>query len=133
MPPVVDLEWDKKNKHAPDRWKDRTPGEIVAIALEWLNWVRKTTGRTPMLYTARSWWRERGIPEFDFAKFSDFRIWIADYSRSARAVEIPAVPNKATCNLWQFSESSKLSKGYEGGLDANVFKGTEEQFLADFR
>ncbi len=131
LPPVMDLEWDIGSSGV-DRWKNLTPDQIVTKALTWLNRVQELTGRAPMVYTARSWWRERKIPESDIAKFSNFRIWIADYSNSSLASEVPAVPAGGAPDLWQFSDKSTLSIGYGGNLDANIFKGTEEQFFSTF-
>jgi lysozyme len=132
MPPVVDLEWDIAHANGPDRWAGQTPKQIEDTALAWLNYVEQQTHRVPVLYTARSWWRERNIPESDFAKFAHYKVWIADYSSSHRAVEIPAVPANNHWHIWQFSAAAKLSAGYGGGMDANIYKGTEQQFLTDF-
>ena len=134
MPPVLDLEWDKTESH-PDRWKDHDPGKIIEKALTWLRIVKEKTGRTPLLYTAQAWWRERGIPEkelFDQLSLSQYKIWIADYSPSSRAVEVPTVPTDAPWILWQFSEKATLPLPYDQGVDATIFKGPESQFYLDF-
>lgn len=41
------------------------------------------------------------------AAFSRYGLWIADYSKSSRAVEVPTVPNAARWTLWQFTSSAK--------------------------
>jgi len=132
LPPVMDLEWDIAVANGPDRWAKLKPAAIEAAALAFLQRVQELTGRTPIIYTARSWWRSVGIAESEIKKFSQYPIWIADYSNSALASETPAVPNKETAALWQFSSSSKLTGSFKNGLDANIFFGTEDDFLATF-
>ena len=133
MPPVVDLEWDITQSDRTDRWQSHTPDEIIDITLAWLKRVEERTGRIPVVYTARTWWRERQIPEESFDKLSHYKVWIADYSRSARATETPPTINRSRWHIWQFSETAELSQGYDGPLDADIYKGTEDQFAADFQ
>lgn len=133
LPPVLDLEWDIATKNGPDRWQTHAPDAILDAVLAWLARVKDKTQRIPIVYTARSWWQQRGIPEEKFAVLKDYKVWIADYSNSARALETPAVPNKSGFDLWQFSETAKLSTGYGGTLDANVYFGDDLKFLKDFQ
>jgi lysozyme len=132
MPAVLDLEWDIVRQGGPDRWVGQDPDAIIQKALDWLKYVGEQTGRTPMLYTARAWWRERIGSEQKFSRFDGYKIWIADYSKSSRAVEVPGVPNGAPAALWQFSESAKLAGGFAGSVDANIYKNTEDKFYSDF-
>jgi lysozyme len=133
LPPVLDLEWDIATKNGPDRWQQHNPDEIIQMVLAWLDRVRARTQKTPIVYTARSWWHDRGIPEEKFALLKDYKIWIADYSSSSRAVETPGVPNNSPFDLWQFSEAAVLSNGYGGKLDADVYFGDDLKFLNDFQ
>ena len=134
MPPVVDLEWDVARPNTPDRWLGQRPSDIVQKALIWLSHVKAKTGRAPMLYTSLAWWRERGIPESEIAKFSEFPLWIADYSESRRAIERPPTPGGARWHVWQFTDRARLSVGYPAnrGIDANIFHGTSDQFITAF-
>ena len=122
MPPVLDLEWDIVRQGAPDRWIGQDPDLIIRKVLAWLQFVENATYRTPMVYTARAWWRERIGSENKFSQLDRYKVWIADYSRSSQAVEIPKVPNGAEAALWQFTESAKLAGGFIGAIDANVYK-----------
>jgi len=133
LPPVLDLEWDKASAGGPDRWQGHSPDAILDAVLAWLGRVKEKTQRTPIVYTARAWWRERGIADEKWARLKDYRIWIADYSNSSRAVEIPAVPNKGAFDIWQFSETAQMASGYGGKLDANVYFGDDLKFLNDFQ
>jgi lysozyme len=131
MPPCLDLEWDRTSTN-PDRWKGQDVDKILAKAKKWLEIVEKETGRTPILYTARSWWKERGISEGKLAVFDKYKIWVADYSTSHKAAEKPAIINGKQQTLWQFADDSSLATGYAGGLDANIYYGTSEDFKKDF-
>lgn len=132
MPPVMDLEWDKASANAADRWSSHSAKEIVSIALAFLNRVEQLTGRVPMMYSARSWFRERGIPDSEISKFAKYAIWAADYSKASLKSENPGSPGNAKPALWQFSESSTIAKIYPEAIDASIFRGTEQEFLIRF-
>jgi lysozyme len=133
MPPVVDLEWDITSQDSYDRWQGQSPQAILQKLLSWLTLVETKTGRTPMIYTSAAWWKERIKDEAQFAALSRYMVWIADYSSSAKAVENPAVPNKAAWSLWQFTANARLASGYDQGLDASIFKGTAAGFYRIFQ
>jgi lysozyme len=127
LPPVMDLEWDKENADAPDRWAALTPDQIVATTRAWLTAVQQKTGRKPMIYTSWAWWKGR-IGQERLKEFADTPLWIADYSESARAIEVPTLPAGTEWTLWQFTESATMAAGYDGDFDANIFKGSTAQF-----
>jgi lysozyme len=133
MPPVLDLEWDIATKNGPDRWQGQGPDEIIDTVLAWLKRVEERTHKIPIVYTARTWWHERGIPEEKFARLNHYKVWVADYSKSSHAVETPVVPNNSHFDLWQFTEQAQLSKGYGGKLDANIYYGNDKKFVSDFQ
>ena len=91
MPPCLDLEWDKRRLGDPDRWTNQSADEILAKTLAWLQETKALTGRTPLVYTSAQWWRERHIPNEKIGLLKDYPIWIADYSKSGKASEKPAV------------------------------------------
>jgi lysozyme len=131
MPPCLDLEWDR-TRATEDQWKGQDPNKVADVALECLDRIETETGRTPCLYTARSWWRSIGLNESRFNDFSRYKAWIADYSISHKAREKPSVPLDKPTHLWQFASDATLTAGYKGGVDANIYKGTKEQFRTDF-
>jgi lysozyme len=98
----------------------------------WLDRTKELTGRTPMIYTALAWWSDRKIPEADFDQFKEYPIWIADYSKSHKATEMPGIINKRKQTLWQFADDAKLTVGFKEGLDANLFYGTRADFNKAF-
>ncbi|MDR5766155.1 MULTISPECIES: GH25 family lysozyme [unclassified Caballeronia] len=130
MPPVVDLEWDKAAKDAPDRWQYRTPPEIITMVKAFMVKVETELKRTPMIYTARSWWHERVGSESQFAALSNYPLWLADYSRKSRATEIPNTINGTHWALWQYTDAAKMAMGFDGDFDANVFKGKTQDFYS---
>jgi lysozyme len=133
LPAVLDLEWDIAKKNGPDRWQGQSPDEILDKVLAWLKRVEEKTKKIPIVYTAKAWWRDRGIPEEKFARLRHYKVWIADYSKSSHAVEIPVVPNNSHFDLWQFTEQAQLATGYGGKLDANIYYGSDKKFISDFQ
>jgi lysozyme len=128
MPPVLDLEWDVARPGNPDRWINQTADQILDKALIWLKAVEISTGRKPLIYTNKVWWKERIGSESKFAKLSQYKVWIGDYSATDRAIEVPSVPNGAPWLLWQFTASSRFATGFADKVDADVFKGSSDQF-----
>jgi lysozyme len=132
MPPCLDLEWDRTSTN-PDRWKGQSPDDILQKALDWLKEVQRRTNRKPMVYTALSWWHDRGLPVEKIQLFKDYPIWVADYSRSHKASEQPSIIGGRKQDIWQFAEDARLTTGYPGGsLDANIYDGSLDQFRKDF-
>jgi lysozyme len=131
LAPCVDLEWDRTSDN-PDQWKGQEPDVILAKTLKWLQIVEMRTKRKPIIYTARSWWRERIQDEKKLELLDKYSIWIADYSTSHKATEKPSVINGKRQMLWQFTDDASLSTGYNQGMDANIYYGTVAQFETDF-
>lgn len=144
LPPCLDLESDLRKDAAKkwiivaetgeklDFWKGQEPDEIMGKILKWLRRVEERTGRIPIVYTSRGWWRDRIKDDKKFAVLKRYPIWIANYPESGRpANESPKVPNDQSWALWHFSESARMRDAeiIPGNLDANVFKGT----LVNFR
>ncbi|MQB34174.1 GH25 family lysozyme [Rhizobium rhizogenes] len=134
LPPVVDLEWDVKRNSPGDGWSKKSPDQILTSVLAFLHYLEANGApmKKPMIYTARAWWKERIGADARFVDLKDYQVWIADYSKSSQATEIPKVPNNATYDLWQFTENAKVGIGYKKSLDANIFKGSEDEFRARF-
>ncbi len=135
MPPVLDLEWETYKRKPIDLWKGHDPDRIVQKAVTWLTIVKQKTGRTPILYTSYSWWRERGIQDkrlFAELDKGHYKIWIADYSDFARSLEVPAVPPNTPWILWQFTDRARLPQNYKHGVDATIFNGLSTKFYQDF-
>lgn len=132
MPPAMDLEWDKANATAPDRWQGRSPDQILTMAKAFLEAVEAGIGRKPLIYTAQSWWHERIGQDSRLADLAGYPLWLADYTQKSRIPELPRTINGAPWALWQFTESAQMPIGYGRGFDANIFKGGEADFYKTF-
>ena len=111
LPPVLDIEWDK-------RAKGIKPPEIIAWCLEFLNRVEDATGRTPMVYTGRNFWRWKLARTAELARFP---LWQVQYSKKRKKPrEIEGWP----ATIWQWSHTERVP-GIRGKVDANRFLGTE--------
>jgi lysozyme len=144
LPPSLDLEWDLREpvvgcqqdaivtiKRADgtqvskcDFWGLVSPDEIINRVLALANDVKMKTGKNPALYTNAAWWKARVRDPAKFLQVRMLPIWIADYSSSGLATEIPAVPHGEKFAIWQFSERAVLGRGgIPGRVDANIFPG----------
>ena len=129
MPPVMDLEWDRAKSNAPDRWAGRRPEEILKMAKAFLAAVAEGTGRTPVIYTAQSWWHERIGADALVTQLSAYPIWLADYSEKSRSPETPRSINGTSWALWQFTEHARIYQSDVGDFDANIFRGARPEFF----
>lgn len=149
LPPTLDLEWDVRvgpdhkvitdpNGKAHDFWTGPPgsntpvpPDEILRRTLAYLSAVKAATGRIPLVYTNREWWRQRIGSESRIAALSGYPIWIADYGTSGRAVETPSMVNNGQWLLWQFSNKGRFTTGglpSARTIDVNVFSGSVASF-----
>jgi lysozyme len=131
LPPVLDLEWDVTPGN-PDRWRGRGKQYILDQTLGCLDRIQQRTGKTPIVYTAKAWFGAETLPLSEFSKLSAYPLWIADYNNKRKLSEKPDVPGGAKPLIWQFTDRAKLAAGFDGGLDASVFYGTEQEFRKAF-
>jgi lysozyme len=134
LPPVMDIEWTDGANPENDGWKNKSSDEIVEIALKWLTAVEAATGRTPVIYTSRVWWRDR-ITDAKLGQFERYPIWLAQYvPESAKGQEAPKnLPQQWTkWAIWQFTESGGFKVGLQTNVDVSVFKGPLEKFHERF-
>jgi len=128
MPPVVDLEWDKASIDGPDRWQGRSAADIAAMVDAFLTRVKADLNRTPMIYTARSWWDDRMKNHTMSPTMKAAGLWVADYSKSSRASEVPRTIAGVSWALWQFTNAATMAMGFTAGFDANIWKGPRADF-----
>jgi len=124
MPPVVDLEWDKATRTAPDRWQNYLAKDIAAVVDAFVIEVRTQLHRAPMIYTTSVWWNERmkAMPMTTTMKTTP--LWLADYSKSSRASEVPRTIGDSKWALWQFTDSGTMATGLSDAFDTNIYKGS---------
>jgi lysozyme len=112
LPPVLDLEdAGALNPTQLSRWT-RT----------WLRRVTLLTGRNPILYTGRLFWRQKMS---NTAGFTAYPLWVASYG-------VPSPPlfgGWKRYTFWQYTDNGRLA-GSGLRLDLNVFKGSSAQLRA---
>lgn len=136
LPPAVDLEWDRLCKDCADRWtsNNRSAADIIATAREFLDRIREKTGRTPLLYTNKSFLADHQISsEAQIGELTHgVKVWIFDLSESDLNLELPDPEKNLAHSLWQFSWGSKLPVEYTKDLDVDYFKGSAQEFATAF-
>lgn len=114
LPPVLDLELAN----------GQSPEEINEWAHEFMERVEEKTGRQPMMYTYRSFWR---VEMGDTTDFSEYPLWLAAYQDEPPTDDIPGGWDQMT--IWQRSETGKVD-GLITPVDLDVFNGTEADLKA---
>ncbi len=112
LPPVLDLE-DSGNL---------SPTHLALWCRTWLGRVRALTGRTPILYTYGSFWRDHLRNSRHFAAYP---LWLASYG-----VPKPArLGGWSSYTFWQYTESGRMA-GSGSLVDLSVFNGSKRQLVA---
>lgn len=113
LPPVIDVETDS----------DLSDDQVTAAVRTWVDYVRATIGREPIVYAGLySWPRLTGG-----ADLTTSPLWIAQYTSAA----CPDIPAPWTSWLfWQHSNTGQVDGVESGELDVNVFNGTYDQLRA---
>lgn len=115
LPPVLDLEWDKKARGV-------RPDEVIDWALAWLEHVEDALNQTPILYTGRSFWRYK-LAQTDV--FQRYPLWLAQYKKkrvSGKDVPAKEIPEHPWA-FWQFTSSAKVAGVSSKKCDVNYFLG----------
>lgn len=109
LPPVLDVET-----------LDDLPAKNVVVQMQqWLTYVAKRTGRTPILYTNVSTWDALGSPDF-----SGYPLWLARWEAECP----PPLAGFSRWHFWQHSSAGQV-EGIEGAVDLDWYNGT----LAELR
>jgi lysozyme len=109
LPPVVDVESDSGMK-----------SNLVANVQTWLNTVAQGLGRTPIIYTAPSYWNANLT-----SAFGHYPLWVAEYGVSSPK----PVNGWDEWTFWQYSSTGKIA-GVNGEVDLDYFNGTQAAFAA---
>lgn len=114
LPPVIDMEWDKKSADEPDRWESKSPEEIVSMAQTLLERIESELGVKPVIYTNKSWWEARigSVGEV----LSKYPLWMSRYGLFNELN--PPIMDGFDWLIWQFTEHGKID-GISGTVDVN--------------
>ena len=116
LPPIMDFEVSG-GLSAPDliTWGQTFLAELMA-----------RTGRVPMIYTYRYFWRTALL---NSAAFTRYPLWIADYTAGAKAPTSPLVGGWSRWTMWQWTSTAAVA-GLAGSVDNSHFNGTAGQLAA---
>ncbi|BFO15240.1 hypothetical protein SHKM778_16280 [Streptomyces sp. KM77-8] len=114
LPGVLDIEWNPYG----DACYGKSPSGMVSWISDFLDRYRELTGRSAVIYTATSWWKQCTGNYAGFA--STTPLWIARYASTAG--ELPA--GWSTYTMWQYT-----STGPTVG-DHDRFNGTVDRVRA---
>lgn len=110
LPPVLDLEENKNNLSSQ---------QLIDWTQAYVDEIKKLTGKTVMMYTYPSFWRD----DMDnTTRFSDLPLWIAHYHSGSQ----PDIPGGWTdWTFWQHTSSGRVD-GYDKNIDKNYFNGSSK-------
>ncbi len=104
LPPVIDVEVTG----------GVSGSTVVSQVKIWLDIVRKATGKTPIVYTAKYFWD--ALP--NTSSLGPVTLWVANWGVSS-----PALPNLwSTWTFWQYSATGSVP-GISGDVDMDYFNG----------
>jgi lysozyme len=108
LPPVLDVETDG----------GLAPATLASRTRQWAERVAAATGKTPIIYTGRYFWRD----EVGGATVGDSDLWIAHYTRQS----CPTIPRPwGTWAFWQYTDRGSIA-GIRGAVDLNHFNGSAD-------
>ena len=114
LPPALDVEWQVPDSLNPYILQNRPA--CVQLVHDWLNIVETKTGRTPVIYTGKSFWDEYlGNP----AGFEKYPLWIPSYQTNPPGLP----PGWNNYTIWQYNDQGAIP-GVASGLDQDLFNGT---------
>jgi lysozyme len=109
LPPVVDVESDSG-----------VSSNLVDDLQLWLTTVAQGLGRTPIIYTAPSYWNENLT-----SGFGHYPLWVAEYGVASPK----AVNGWDKWTFWQYSSTGKVN-GVSGAVDLDYFDDSSQTLAA---
>ena len=114
LPPVLDVEW--QSSQILNDYINTNRTECVQLMADWLSAIETKTGRTPMIYTNPSFWKDfLGNP----GGFENYLLWTSGYGSKPPAM----IPGWSHYTFWQNSGTAKIN-GIAGAVDTDLFNGT---------
>ena len=112
LPPVLDFELDE-GKNAE---------QLAAWVQEFMDRLEDRTGRTPIMYTYKSFWM---VQMANTKKFSEYPLWLAEY-RQQQPTE-PKIGGWDSFTFWQYAGNDGQADGFPTPVDLNVFNGSRSE------
>jgi len=112
LPPVLDLE----------EAGNLNPTQLTLWTHTWLDWARHLTGRTPIVYTSKYFWRDK---TGNSTRFAANPLWLASYGVKSPAL----VGGWKRYTFWQYTDAGRLA-GSGRPVDLSVFNGSLAQLSA---
>lgn len=112
LPPVLDFELDE-GKNAE---------QLAAWVQEFMDRLEDRTGRTPIMYTYKSFWM---VQMANTKKFSEYPLWLAEY-RQQQPTE-PQIGGWDSFTFWQYAGNDGQADGFPTPVDLNVFNGSRSE------
>jgi lysozyme len=109
LPPVIDVEAGSG-----------VNSNLAESVETWLSNVAQGLGRTPIIYTAPSFWNANLT-----SAFGNYPLWVAEYGVSSPR----AVNGWDDWTFWQYSSTGKIA-GVNGDVDLDYFNGTQQALSA---
>jgi GH25 family lysozyme M1 (1,4-beta-N-acetylmuramidase) len=116
LPPIMDFE----------EGGGLSPRDLITWGQTFLAELMARTGRVPMIYTYRNFWRTELL---NSAAFIRYPLWIADYTAGATVPTPPLIGSWPTWAMWQWTSTAHLP-GISGVVDNSHFNGTAAQLAA---
>ncbi len=116
LPPIMDFE-------EPGTL---APRDLITWGQTFLAELMAKTGRVPIIYTYRNFWRTALLNSSAFIRYP---LWIADYTAGATVPTPPLIGSWPTWALWQWTSTAHIP-GLAGGVDDSHFNGTADQLVA---
>ena len=114
LPPVLDVEWVPDSICPPCCSSGVSCTDMARRIRDWADRIISVTGRTPIIYTARSFWENEVCNSPDL---NDVILWVANWG-----VTCPDIPSAwSDWVFWQTSDSGSV--GGIDPVDTDVFNG----------
>jgi GH25 family lysozyme M1 (1,4-beta-N-acetylmuramidase) len=116
LPPIMDFEESG----------GLSPRDLITWGQTFLAELMAKTGRVPMIYTYRNFWRTALLNSSAFVRYP---LWIADYTAGAAVPTPPLIGNWPTWTMWQWTSTDHIA-GVSGVVDDSHFNGSAADLAA---
>ncbi|MDX6222733.1 MAG: lysozyme [Frankiales bacterium] len=100
--------------------------DLITWTQTFLAELMTRTGRVPMIYTYRNFWRTAMLNTTAFIRYP---LWIADWTSGATVPTPPLIGGWPTWAMWQWTSTAKIA-GVTGIVDDSHFNGNAAQLAA---